>query len=204
MSNSNTSLWFNDLPSQSITGTAETALVVPTSTQNYGTLPSPAFAAGTGLSIGWPADIIGSSVYDGHPFKVRVAGKVTTSVSSTFQVKLYQVPGSIIAAGTQGTLANDHVVSSLAATTVATATQNFLVESEFFWDSTTKTLNGYTTAAQINGVNIAVNSGTAGTFVATTQVTSVGIADVNFIPSFTFGTSGANSVVVTEYALDRA
>jgi hypothetical protein len=205
MSNANTSLIWNDLPVQTLTTGTETALLVPTSAQNYGTLPSPAFAAGAGLTLGWPPDINpGAAAYDGHPFKVRVAGRATTAGSYTFQFKLYEVPGSIIAAGTQATLSNDHVVVSLAATTIATATDNFLVEAEFFWDSTTKALTGFVTAAQIEGVNIAPNSGTAGTNVATTVVTSVTSADLNFIPSVTFGTAGANSFQITEFAIDRA
>lgn len=208
MSNSNTSVWWNDLPAQTISASTETALLVPAGppTANYGTLPSPAFPAATGLSLGWPPDIAGSGSYDGHPFKVRIAGRLVTAASMNQTLKIYQVPASIVAAQTSATLTNDHIFVSLAATSSgAAATQSFLVEAELFWDSVTKTLNGFVTAAQINGVNIAVNSGTAGTNVATTQITAVGVGDLNFIPSFQFGTAnGGNNVTVTEFALDRA
>lgn len=202
MANANTTVEFVTLPSQGVTTTTETALLVPAS--GYPTLPSPTFAAGAGLTIGVPTDIAGS-VFDGHAFKVRVVGKVTTGGAITVQPKLYQVPGTIIAQGTQGTVANDNVTVSLAATTVSTTTVNFIVEAQYLWDSTTKKLNGFVTVAQIGGVNVAANSGTAGTFVATTAVSSVGITDLNFLPTFTFGTANAaNAILVTEFALDRA
>lgn len=201
MSNVNTTVEFVNLPSQAIAVNTEVALAVPAQGL-YSTLPSPSLAAGAGLAIGFSPDIVGS-VFDGHAFKVRLVGKATTAGSYTFLPKIYQVPGSILALGTQGTVANDHVTVVLAATTVATTTVNFVVEAEYLWDSTSKILNGFVTSAQINGVNIAPNAGTAATNVATTQVTAVGIGDLNFMPSFTFGTAGANSVVVTEFSIDR-
>lgn len=202
MANQNTFALWQNLPSQAIAVSTETALTVP-AVGNFSTLPSPLLAAGSGLFVGVNPDIVGSEL-DGHPFAVRLVGKATTAGSYTFLPKIYQVPQSIVLAGTQGTVSNDHVVVALAATSIATATQNFLVEAEFLWDSTSKILNGFVTSAQINGVNIAPNSGTAGTLVATTQITSVGINDLNFIPSFTFGTAGANSVQVTELSISRA
>jgi hypothetical protein len=202
MSSVNTTVQLVNLPSQAISVNTEKALAVPAQ-GIYPGYPSPAFAAGVGFALGVPADVAGA-FYDGHPFLVTLAGLATTAGSYTFLPKLYQVPGSIIAAGTQGTVGNDHAVVALAATSIATATQNFFVQAQFLWDSTSKILNGFVTAAQINGVNIAPNSGTAGTLVATTQVTSVGIGDINFMPSFTFGTAGTNSVQVTEFSIDRA
>ena len=203
--NANTTVLWRDLPAQAITTTTETALLVPTSTQNYGVLPSPTLPAGTGLYLGLPADLALNPTYDGSPFKVRLCGLITTAGSYTATVKLYQVPGTIAAAQTAATLANDNSVFALAATSSGGAgTQNFTVEAEFLWDSTTKALHGYMTAAQINGVNIAVNSGTAGTMVATTAISNLGLKDMNFIPSFTFGTAGANSIQITEFAIDRS
>lgn len=205
MANVNTTAGIQNWPAQIIGTTTETALLVPALT-NPPTVtgwPSPAFAAASGVAIGFPTDVIGA-VYDGHPFLVTLIGTVTTGASLTFLPKIYQVPATIIAAGTQATVSNDHVVVALAATTVATATVNFSVQAQFLWDSTSKILNGQLVSAQINGVNIAPNAGTAGTSVATTQVTAVGIGDLNFLPSFTFGTANAaNAVVVKEFTLDR-
>jgi hypothetical protein len=198
-----TTAGYQNLPAQTITTTTETALLVPAQGL-YAGLPSPTLAAGAGLTIGFAPDIVGS-IYDGHPFIVSLVGKATTGGAITFLPKIYQVPASIIAAGTQATVANDHVTVALAATSISTATQNFIVEAQFLWDSTSKILNGQVIGAQINGVNIAANSGTAGTMVATTQITAVGIGDLNFMPSFTFGTANAGNIVtVTEFVIDRA
>lgn len=205
MATSNTTVGFLDLPLQSIAGTTETALLTPAS--GYGTLPSPTFAAGSGLVVGFPPDIAGNLNFDAHSFVVRLVGKILTAGSYTFKPSLYQVPGSIVTAGTAGTLSNDNAVAVGAATSSGGAgTQNFILEARFLWDSTSKKLNGGVQLYQINGVNIAVGtpSGTAGQFQVTTQVTSVAITDLNFIPSFTFGTAGVNGVTVTEFVIDKA
>jgi hypothetical protein len=202
MASVNTTAGYQNIPAQSIAVSTETALLVPAQGVFPG-LPSPTLAAGTGLVIGFPPDIIGS-IYDGHPFVVSLVGKATTAGSYNFTPKIYQVPQAIVLAGTQTTLANDHVQVSLAATAIATTTVNFSVSAQFLWDSTSLILNGFVTSAQINGVNIVANAGTVGTLVATTQQTGVGIKDLNFMPTFTFGTAGANSVQVTEFVIDRA
>lgn len=207
MANANSTVWFNNLPLQSITTGTETALLVPTAAQNYGTLPSPAFAAGAGLSLGFPADLAANINYDCHSFVVRLVGKILTAGSYTFLPTLYQVPATIVAAGTSATLANDNKVLVGAATSSGGAgTQNFILEARFLWDSTTKKLTGGVDLYQINGVNIAVGtpSGTAGQFQVTTVVSSVGLSDLNFIPSFTFGTAGVNGVTITEFSIDKA
>lgn len=202
MSSVNTTVEFVNLPAQVIATTVETVLAVPAQGL-YAGLPSPTLAAGVGLSLGFPADIVGS-VYDGHAFKVRVVGKVITGASLTFLPKIRQVPQSFILAGTQGVVANSTAVLALAATTVAATTNNFILEAVFLWDSSSKTLNGFTDAALINGVTIAPNGGTAGTSVATTSVVNVAITDLNFVFSVAFGTANAtNSFTVTEFSIDR-
>lgn len=210
MANTNTTAGWQDLPLQSITVNTETGLITPSSTTNYGTLPSPAFPAGSGLVAAFPPDIAGS-VYDGHAFVVRLAGKVLTAGSYTFEPKLYQMPASVIAAGTQLNSSNvptggNALWVGAATSSGGAGTQSFLIETKLFWDSKTKTLNGGVMTYQINNVNIAVGtpSGTAGTFQVITQATSVGASDLNFIPSFTFGTAGVNGVTVTEFVIDRA
>jgi hypothetical protein len=203
--NSNTTIQWADLPLQSISGTTETALLVPAT--GYGTLPSPTLAASAGLTLGLPQDIANNNTYDCHAFVVRLVGKILTAGSYTFKPSLYQVPQSIINAGTQATLSNDSAVFVGAATSSGGAgTQSFLIEAKFIWDSTTKKLTGGVETYLINGVNIAVGtpSGTAGQFQVTTVVSSVALTDLNFLPSFTFGTAGVNGVTVTEFSIDRS
>jgi hypothetical protein len=207
MANVNSGNGFQNLPAQVIAVSTETALLVP-AVSTYPGLPSPTLPAAAGLFISPNPDIVGSIV-DGHPFKVRVAGKVFTGGSYTFLCNLYTVPASIVAAGTQATLSGDTVVVTNAASSAFTGASNFIVEAEFLWDSTSKFLTGIVTTSQVNGVNIAPNSGTAGTMVATTKstlvYTSPNIINVlNFMPSFTFGTAAAtNAVTVTEFLIDR-
>lgn len=205
MSSANTTAGFQNLPVQAITTGTETALLVPASGTFGSGLPSPVLAAGAGLFVGFPPDIAGS-IYDGHPFVVSVFGKVTTGASSTFLPKLYQVPGAIALAGTSATVANDNIqITSAAPATVATTTSSFSIQAQFLWDSTSKVLTGQVLSYQVAGVNVAPNSGTAGTYVATTTKTGVALGDLNFIVSFLFGTANAaNAVQITEFVIDRA
>lgn len=204
MANVNTFAGIYNLPAQVISSGTETALLVPAS--GYPGYPSPTFTAGSGFPIQFIDTVAGSLANDGHPFVVRLAGKVTTGASSTLVVNLYQVPGAIVSAGTSATLSNDHVVvTNAASAAIATTSNNFLVEAQFMWDSVSQKLNGNVLFALIAGANVAPNSGTAGTGVVTTALTTVTAADLNFIPSFTFGTANAaNSVTVAEFTLDRA
>jgi hypothetical protein len=202
MANVNSTAGFYNLPAQAITVNTEVALKVPAS--GYPSLPSPLLASGVGLPVIFPADIAGSMSNDGHSFVVRVAGKAHTAASYTLVVNLYQVPASIIAAGSQATVGNDHAVITNAASAGFSGDQNFLVEGRFIWDSVSGALNGFVTAAIVAGANVAPNSGTAGTLVVTSAQSSVKQADLNFMPTFTFGTANAaNSITVTELVIDR-
>lgn len=204
MSNVNTiNGWYN-LPAQVVSSGTETTLAVP-ATGLYPSLPSPVFAAGNGLSAGINADLSANMTYGGHPFRVRVVGRLNTGVSSTVTLKLYQVPGSIVSAGTSGTVANDNVVVALTASSAFTGAANFVVEAEFIWDSVSGKLNGVVTLASVNNTITVANGGTAGVLTATTQVSGAGLGDMNFIPSVTFGTANAaNSITVTEFVIDRS
>lgn len=202
MSNQNTTAGFYNLPAQSITVTTETTLLTPAASGVYAGLPSPALplsttAAPFGWYIGFPPDITGNDTYDGHPFKVRVAGKVFTGASSTLIVKLYEVPAATITAGTQSTIGGDHLVFTSPTITAFTGAGSFVYEAEFIWDSTSKALNGQTTVNLSNGTFTAL--------AGTSALASLGVGDLNFIPSFTFGTANAgNFVQLTEFVIDRA
>ena len=196
MSNANSSVGFQNLPAQVITTGSATALLVPSSTTNYGTLPSPALAAGTGLYISIPPDIAtGASDWDGHQFKVRLVGLVTTGTSSTFKVDMYL--------GTSKTAASDSALtSSSASSAISTATVNFAYEYTFLWDSVSLNLNG-TFGFYINDVltgSVATTQITA----TTSPVNSSLLANLSFIPFFTFGTgNAANSVTIKEFLIER-
>jgi len=199
MANVNSSNGFSGLPAQSITTTTETTLLVPAASALYQGLPSPIFAAGAGLYLALDPDFqsgnpqaasptyVNSSV-DGKQFRIRVVGLVTVGASSTFVCKLYQ--------GTSSTVGNDTVVAASASYTITTAsTINFVVESNFLWDSTSSKLNGWF-FTDVNNVF----TGAA----ATTAIASLSVTSLQFIPSFTFGTSNAaNTVTVKEFLLEK-
>ena len=199
--NQNTIQGLYNIPAQSITTGTETALLVPAQGL-YPGYPSPAFAAATGFALTWPADVQGADAIDCHPFKVRVVGKAFTGGSYTLQTKLYQVPFSIISAGTAGTLANDAVALSNAASAAFTGWANFILEAQFLWDSSSQKLNTSfsTSLNQVNGAAVVPTS----SIVSIAYTAGNPINNLNFLPSFTFGTANAaNAVTVTEFTLER-
>lgn len=205
MSNVNTFAGYQDLPAQVIsTAATPTALLVPAT--GYSTLPSPALPAGVGLYVGVEQDVTSGGTFDANKFVVRVQGKLFTGAASTFTMGLYQVPAAIAAAGTQSTAANDPILLNMTAASAAiTGASNFVFEAELLWDSTSNLLVGYANAVLVNGILQVVNTATAGTIGVSTPRTLTGAADLKFIPFFSFGTANAaNSVTVTEFAIDRA
>jgi hypothetical protein len=202
MANVNSSSGIQNLPAQSITTGTATALLVPAQGL-YSTLPSPTFPAGTGLWTGPGTDIAGSA-YDGHVFKVRVAGKFFTGASSTFLTALYQVPATIVTAGTSATAANDQAIVAGTASSAVTGAGNFVLEATLLWDSVSQTLGGFISESLAGGA-LAGTIGTVTTVRTVPFTTAGGVNGLNFIPFFTFGTANAaNTVTVTEFFVDRA
>lgn len=195
MANANSTSGFTNLPAQVITTGSATALLVP-AVGTYGTLPSPALAAGAGLYIEVPPDIAtGSTNWDGHQFKVRLVGIVTTGTSSTFKADLYL--------GTSSTAASDTALTaSSASAAIGTTSVNFAYEYTLLWDSVSQNLNGYF-GFYINDVltgSVAITQVTK----TSTPVNSSLLTNLTFIPFFTFGTAnGANSVTVKEFLIER-
>lgn len=205
MANVNSTSGFKSLPAQAITTGTATALLTPAAGLYQG-LPSPLFAAGTGLVAVSDPDYqtnnptAASPTYtnaslDGVPFRVRLTCLVTTAGSYTFTAKLYKVPQSVVNAGTAATAANSTLLATSATYTAGSATTaNFTVDFFFLWDSVSQSLNGtFSTLA----------NGTFTGAAATSQATSVPVTDLNFIPFFTFGTAGANSVTVKEFLIEK-
>jgi hypothetical protein len=101
---------------------------------------------------------------------------------------LYQVPAAIVAAGTGGTVANDHALKASSARTIATTTAPFYIDATFQYDSVSQRLCGQC-SFEINGI---VDGGAA-----TTIVTGLlGDSDLNFAISATMGTGNAADVIV--------
>jgi hypothetical protein len=209
MSNVNTFAGVYNVPAQLITTGTATALLVPAS--GYPGYPSPLFPKNSGLSIAPPADIT-TGTLDGRPFKVRCSGIYNTGTSSTFLMSFAQVSsanvgvigaaGGVTSTGVLGTGAT--VIGAGTVGTGVTGAGSFSLEATLIWDSTSKQLSG-----NIGGPASFVNaSGQISTFTpitVTTRVASLNFVDLNFLATFTFGSSNAaNSVTVTEFILDRA
>jgi len=196
---------------QTVAVTSNTPLLAPSASGVYPGLPSPEFPLSTsslptGLFVGIPADIAGS-VFDGHPFEVSLALKVTSTATTNFQVSLYNAKNSSFSAGSGAGTAGGYTLGTLGTgctllvtgtgTAGLTASQsiNYWLKAQFVWDSVTKILAYTTSTAYLNGASVA-----AGT---TANATAVGLTDLNFIPSFTIASAATTSIVVTEFVINR-
>ena len=124
----------------------------------------------------------------GRPFDVVFWGNCVTGASTNLTLKLYQVPASILAAGTQATLANDNIICTSTARAVNTTTGKFYFKAIMQWDSTTKLLHGQFTTDISNLLDV---------YAATTAVTTAAAFDteLNFIFSATLSSGNAANVV---------
>lgn len=194
MSNVNTFAGLYNVPAQTITTTSATPLLVPAS--GYPGFPSPLLPAGAGLYASIGPDIIGNDTFDGHPFLVRMCAKVNTAVSSSLTAE--------VRFGTSSTASSDSSIGvTTGAITAFTGNGNVVLEATLFWDSVNQELFGNFTKQYYTAAG--------GTFAAPTATTALAVANVNgappamtFIPVFTFGAAGANTVTVTELTIDRA
>ena len=196
---------------QTIAVTTATPLLAPSAGGVYPGLPSPLFPLSTstypcGLFIAVPPDISGG-VFDGHPFQVSLAAKITGTATTNTLVNLYNAKASSWSAGPAAGTAGGYTIATLGTGTTAVVTGtatagvtasasiNFLMTAQFLWDSVTKILALQSATQYINGAVVAV--------AATSNVTTVAAGDLNFIPSFTFASASTNTVLVTEFLINR-
>jgi hypothetical protein len=135
---------------------------------------------------GSQAPFYNSGSFDGRPFRIRLAGSVTsaTAASQTILFTLY--------------LGTTKAGTALKATTAfagvaAAGTYPFYLDATVLWDSVSQTVNGY------------IGSDIGNTLVANaafTQATAVTLANLNFNFSFTTAQAGSVSVAVKDYSLD--
>jgi hypothetical protein len=195
MANSSTYLGYYNLPAQIIATGTDTPLLVPAQGL-YSTLPSPTFAAGTGLFTGPVSEVFGNASVDGHPFTVRVAGKAHVAATGAFTVSFKL--GSSATSASNTTIGG---ATKASASVTAPGDINFYLEIEAIWDSTSQSLAGVITGV-VGGALLAPTVITTPIVVA--NATSTTTPNFQFIPSFTFGAANAaNSVTVTELTVDR-
>ena len=156
-----------------------------------------------------PSPDIAGSVYDGHPFEIKIAIKFTTTGSTNILLNFYQVTNAVLTSGITSTTYAGLVqatpsVSGLTKLVTGTATAanttsgTLTFSQQYSWYSTSKLLAINTTAVTYQkGVAIS-NTQSAATVASLAQV------DLNFLPSFTLSTNTNVSVLtVTEFSLNR-
>lgn len=158
-------------------GTTETAFTM---------IPNP-IVGGTAAAV---LSLPDPSLFDnGGSFKVKVAGVVTTNVSTTVDVKLY--------VGNDTNLSNNKVIVAPTAINVNSNSSQFRLEAMVSWDS----ISGFVNSdfiARIGGTTAGPTSGTVAT-----GVTSA--SSLQFVPTGTFGASNAANVLkIYEMSIEPA
>ena len=187
--------------SQVVAVTSETALLAPSASG-----VSPYFSTTTyptGIFVGVPSDIAGSQ-FDGHPFEVVLAFTASSTATTNTLVNLYNAKASTFSGGsaassytlaTLGTGCTKVVTGTATANLTSAVTINYIMKTQFLWDSLTKILSWCGTTQYQNGVLIS-NAANA-------NATSVAITDLNFIPSFTFASAATTTVNIKEFTINR-
>src|SRR5262249_26119683 len=98
---------------------------------------------------------------NGKPFGIAGWGKAVTGASTNLTLTLYQVPASILPAGTQGTLANDNSIGASTARAVNSKTGHFFFDFQLQWDSTSKIIDGVRSRITINNLTDSLAASTA-------------------------------------------
>jgi hypothetical protein len=124
----------------------------------------------------------------GRPFQLKAWGTITTGTTLNVTLKLYQVPASIVTAGTAATLANDNLLNSSGTFAVNTTSTNFEMNAELQWDATSKKLTG-TIKWSVGGTIVAEAEITVLTTATATE------AELNFLLSTTFSAGNAANVI---------
>ena len=202
------------VPLSQYTGLTETALLAPSAYGYYPGYPSPTFPLGTAtypvvMWQGLDADANGGEL-DGHPFEVKISGKVTgASGTCTMLIKLYQATNAVLTSGvsssTYATLLTHGpsgtgitaLVGSSAVTLSSSVSTNFSLSVPLIWDSTSAKLT-FAGAPSYYALGA-----TATPTVSNASVSSLGMTDLNFFPTFTWGTTIATSLTLSEFVINR-
>jgi len=206
----------NTFPTQTIAATGPTQLTIGTDggTANYFlVLPTGGSVLGaqasldvnanasitrrSGRTYGLPSgdtnDQFSTSSWDGHPFKIRIAGigNAGANGAQTVQVNLYQ--------GTSTTIGSDNLIGTtgtgLAA--VAGGAFSFLVEANCLWDNTSQILAGYYTSIVTFAATSQISAPTK-----FTSVTSVTTAGLSFLAGLTLGNAASSTITLREFVAD--
>lgn len=213
MANSNTVAGFYNLPAKviSVAGTAFQVITSPAAAGTYPGLPSPAFPAGSALSVGLADLAIGSRAYDNQAFKLSIHGLVLGITNSTFTLTLNQVAAAqkgkigaaapVTSTGVQGT-GLTAVATLLSTETVGALYLDVHSDVYFLWSSSCPRLVGYsfTIVALSNG-----NVPATPVYIKTTGITVANLEDINFILSASINTAADATTYfkLNEFSISR-
>ena len=138
----------------------------------------------TGSALSAPT--AGAINKDGFPFKVRLAGRVTTTGSTNITVAIAQ--------GSTTTYASGNVIATSAATATNTASANFMLEAICLWDSTLQKLNGVQYGA-FNNTLIDIVA-------LTNQVSVTTQGALQFVLAVTSSGASTATFYISEFAID--
>jgi hypothetical protein len=210
MSRQDTVVGFYNYPVPTTTATTETILLAPSASGVYAGLPSPTFPLTTttypcGLNIAPPPDVVLGTL-DGRPFEIFIAGKLTTTATTSFTINLYQYTAAALGspsgaayrgASTTGTGVTKLVTGTATAVGSGGASTNFTFRQQYIWDSVSKTLAAANAPATFQaGVTVA-NTQSAAT------VASLAETDLNFAPSFTYSATNSPVLLLTDFVINR-
>jgi hypothetical protein len=192
------------------TGTSNFFLVVPTGGQIYGAQTSldvngnAAITTRSGREYGLPSgetnDEFSTASWDGHPFKVRIAGVGNAGHHAT-QTLLFNLYN-----GTSATLGSDFAIGTTGSAFAIAASSsdvnfNFYIESTLIWDATSKVLSGSYTANIAGGTTSQFTTDTVITNVPTPPISAAGLS---FLATVTFAFAvSTSSVTVREFVVDK-
>jgi hypothetical protein len=184
------------------TGVAPAVLSIPSqsailgSSNGLGPNGNPAILVSPGGALqavpdGINAPYFNSSSFDlGRQFILRLVGQVTAATGTGNTI----IPAFYL--GSSATIGSNSVIIKPAASADLSGTStNFILEAKLRWDSVAGKLNGSYT------VQVGDAAPVASTLV--TQTSAAAVANLQFVPSFTFGNAAGGSVQIAEFALDQ-
>jgi hypothetical protein len=214
MARQDTSVGYYNYPVATTTSTSANIILAPTASGVYPGFPSPLFPLSTStypaaLILSVPPDVALSESWDGHPFEIVVAGRLTTSATSNFLLNMYNVTNAASygatpsgsaykAASTSGTGVTTLITGTATAVGSGGASVNFVARGQFIWDSISKTLNAANAASTYQAGSSVSTANT------TASVTSIAATDLNFTLGITYSSAtAAPALVLTEWVINR-
>lgn len=124
--------------------------------------------------------------FDGFPFKLRIAGKVTTGASCNVTVAVQQ--------GNSTTVTSGNTVMTTGAVAVNTASATFCLEGTFTWDNVAQKIMGFFTG-QINNSLVSLAA-------ATNAVSVTAQSSLQFVPVITFSATTGATMTISEFVAE--